>query len=145
MIHFWRIWILEARQYKCNCYNQLSNINVNQLTIRSFVLEKKKKIKKMDLCHFTNNQRFRIISAKFSLSSVTPQKTSKILQFFLQKKNINTRVNVNDLLIFFSELLFLKFLEMHPSDSQNYCLIRLFLWKCTFPKYCIKISKKKDK
>lgn len=48
--------MLEARQYKCNCYNELSNISVHQLTIRSFVLERKKKDEKKDWCHSTNNQ-----------------------------------------------------------------------------------------
>lgn len=38
--------MLEARQYKCDCYNKLSNISVHQLTIRSFVLERKKKDEK---------------------------------------------------------------------------------------------------
>lgn len=48
--------MLEARQYKCNCYNELSYISVHQLTIRSFVLERKKKDEKNDCCHSTNNQ-----------------------------------------------------------------------------------------
>lgn len=33
--------------YKCNRYNQLSYISVHQLTITSFVLERKKKDEKL--------------------------------------------------------------------------------------------------
>lgn len=122
--------MLEARQYKCNCYNELSYISMCQLTIRSFVLERKKKDgKKKDWCHSTNNQIKGPELFQQSFHRLQWQPKNKEDSSVLLTKKYKYRNDYERPIYFSSVFLLLKLLEMHPAALQNYCLIRLFMWK----------------
>lgn len=120
--------MLEVMQYKCNCYNELSYISVHQLTIRSFVLERKKKDEKNDCCHSTNNQIKGPELFQQSFHQLQWQPRNKEDSSVLLIKKYRYRNDYKWPIYFSPVLLLLKLLEMHPASLQNYCLIRLFMW-----------------
>lgn len=131
--------MLEARQYKCNCYNELSYISVHQPTIRSFVLERKKKDEKKYWCHSTNNQIKgpELFQQSFHWLQWQPSEDSSVLL-------INTGVTTSDLFIFH------LFCSCWNCWKCTQLLYRTIVWlgclcETIFPKYCITIRKRKHK
>lgn len=137
--------MLEATQYKCNCCNELSYISVHQLTIRSFVLERKKKDEKNDCCHSANNQIKgpELFQQSFHRLQWQPgnKEHSSVL---LIKKNINIGMTMSDLFIFH------QFCSCRNCWKCTQLLYRTIVWlgclcETIFPKYCITIWKRKHK
>lgn len=80
---------------------------------------------------------------EFSTFSENKQDPSVLL---IPKKNPTnkhhntTRVNMSDLFIFSLRIALVEVAPIWFTELLG--LIRAFVWKCTFPKYCIEISKR---